>query len=82
MYPLFTYCSKPLEVLARYASPEQQEKWLVPLLNGEIRSAFAMTERFGMYIILCNPLLARVAELLLSCFLGCHQHQDLYSSRG
>ena len=57
MYTLLTYCSKPLEVLARYASPEQQEKWLVPLLNGEIRSAFAMTERFGMHIILYEPLL-------------------------
>ena len=33
-----------MEVLARYANEEQQERWLKPLLDGKIRSAFAMTE--------------------------------------
>ncbi|MBP2479542.1 acyl-CoA dehydrogenase [Crossiella equi] len=46
--PVALNCAAPdtgnMELLAAYGTPEQRERWLRPLLDGRIRSAFAMTE--------------------------------------
>lgn len=47
--PMATNTAAPdtgnMEILARYGTPEQKSKWLRPLLDGKIRSAFLMTEK-------------------------------------
>ena len=51
MAPSIFGCQAPdtgnAEIIAHYGTPEQKEKWLWPLLNGDIRSAFSMSEPTG-----------------------------------
>ncbi|WP_067537709.1 acyl-CoA dehydrogenase family protein [Nocardia crassostreae] len=46
--PMVTNCHFPdtgnMEIMHQYATPEQRERWLRPLFDGEIRSCFALTE--------------------------------------
>ena len=74
-------CSAPdtgnMEVLVRYGSPTQQQRWLKPLLEGSIRSCFAMTEPGMIYILssYSDPLQSTLVMLLVQSYI----HAFIYS---
>ncbi|KAE8539005.1 hypothetical protein D1P53_005375 [Cryptococcus gattii VGV] len=81
--PQATNCSAPdtgnMEVLARFGTQEQKNKYLVPLLNGDIRSSFAMTEYGGKSL---NPQHYSISHAVLTfCVVASSDATNLHNTQ-